>query len=238
MRYSLLISAVIITATIASCGSSSSEESSSTPTTQTSMPATTVSTDTTIKPGGVQPTQANPQLPAGTLQPIAPVVASGAGLNPKHGMPGHRCDIAEGAPLNSSPTIPTAAKPATATAVPAAQPIVVTKNDPVMVNPAVTKNQVVTAAGMNPEHGKPGHRCDIAVGAPLNSKPTVATPAPTPTPAVSSSIPQATPVQQAPVAPDNNNAVTAPGMNPEHGKPGHRCDIAVGAPLNSKPAAK
>jgi hypothetical protein len=30
---------------------------------------------------------------------------------------------------------------------------------------------------------------------------------------------------------------TAPGMNPAHGQPGHRCDIPVGQPLNSKPAA-
>jgi hypothetical protein len=29
---------------------------------------------------------------------------------------------------------------------------------------------------------------------------------------------------------------TQPGMNPPHGQPGHRCDITVGAPLNSKPA--
>ena len=29
---------------------------------------------------------------------------------------------------------------------------------------------------------------------------------------------------------------TAPGMNPPHGDPGHRCDIAVGALLNSAPA--
>ena len=29
-----------------------------------------------------------------------------------------------------------------------------------------------TQAGLNPPHGQPGHRCDIAVGAPLNSKPT------------------------------------------------------------------
>jgi len=29
---------------------------------------------------------------------------------------------------------------------------------------------------------------------------------------------------------------TAPGMNPPHGQPGHRCDIAVGAALDSKPA--
>ena len=27
-------------------------------------------------------------------------------------------------------------------------------------------------------------------------------------------------------------------LNPAHGQPGHRCDIAVGAPLDSKPAAK
>jgi hypothetical protein len=27
--------------------------------------------------------------------------------------------------------------------------------------------------------------------------------------------------------------VTKPGMNPPHGQAGHRCDIAVGAPLNS-----
>ncbi|MGF2410840.1 hypothetical protein [Ferruginibacter sp.] len=82
------------------------------------------------------------------------------------------------------------------------------------------------AAGMNPAHGQPGHRCDIAVGAPLNSKPA----APTATTAnMSTTQPQATPVAV--------NTTTAPGMNPPHGQPGHRCDISVGAPLNSKPAA-
>ncbi|HEX5667757.1 MAG TPA: hypothetical protein VFX73_03075, partial [Chitinophagaceae bacterium] len=73
-----------------------------------------------------------------------------------------------------------------------------------------------SATGLNPEHGKPGHRCDIAVGAPLNSKPTAAATTTTKTAA-----PAVTPVK--------------PGMNPQHGQPGHRCDIAVGAPLNSKP---
>ncbi len=43
------------------------------------------------------------------------------------------------------------------------------------------------------------------------------------------------PVQEG--APSNIQATpaadgtTAPGMNPPHGQPGHRCDIAVGAPL-------
>ena len=44
----------------------------------------------------------------------------------------------------------------------------------------------------------------------------------------------------APVAPESNTVSvnqpqqTAPGMNPPHGQPNHRCDIPVGAPLNSK----
>ena len=87
----------------------------------------------------------------------------------------------------------------------------------------MAQNAVATAKGMNPPHGQPGHRCDIPVGAPLNSKP-VANP-------TTATQPQAvvTTTQQ-PVA------LTAPGMNPPHGQPNHRCDIAVGAPLNSKPA--
>jgi hypothetical protein len=89
------------------------------------------------------------------------------------------------------------------------------------------------AAGMNPAHGQPGHRCDIAVGAPLNSKPAQQN-----VPAAISTAPAA---QAAPVNVNMNAQakpqVTAPGMNPPHGQPGHRCDISVGAPLSSKPAA-
>jgi hypothetical protein len=84
---------------------------------------------------------------------------------------------------------------------------------------------------LNPAHGQPGHRCDIYVAQPLDSKPvpaltkgasTAATTTPTPAPqTVSVGTPQ--PVK------------TLPGMNPPHGEPGHRCDITVGQPLNSKP---
>lgn len=81
-----------------------------------------------------------------------------------------------------------------------------------------------TAPGMNPPHGEPGHRCDIAVGAPLNSPAGKTPPAqPQPVPNVQPQAPQGS----ATITP----AVTAPGMNPPHGEPGHRCDIAVGAPL-------
>lgn len=79
-----------------------------------------------------------------------------------------------------------------------------------------------TTAYLNPEHGQPGHRCDIAVGAPLNGSP-----APLATPLTS---PLAIPQQPA------LQTVTA-GLNPSHGQPGHRCDIAVGASLDSKPTA-
>ena len=82
-------------------------------------------------------------------------------------------------------------------------------------------------AGINPAHGQPGHRCDISVGAPLNSPPGNANKTVTqmtaPAPAQMKTV-------QAPAAP------TAKGMNPPHGQPGHRCDISVGAPLNSAPS--
>ncbi len=82
-------------------------------------------------------------------------------------------------------------------------------------------NTAKAATGLNPEHGKPGHRCDISVGAPLNSKPNT----------VSSTPQQPVQVSTTP------KTVTAAGMNPPHGEPGHKCEIAVGAPLNSKPVS-
>lgn len=84
-----------------------------------------------------------------------------------------------------------------------------------------------TAAGMNPAHGQPGHRCDIAVGAPLNSAP--AKPATAGIPVTNQPVITSTTAAPAPTT-------TAPGMNPPHGQPGHKCEIAVGAPLNSAPA--
>jgi hypothetical protein len=85
-------------------------------------------------------------------------------------------------------------------------------------------NLSTSTAMLNPAHGQPGHRCDIAVGAPLDSKPV-------------QPVPQATTPEKAPVLNTNPaNGVSAAGLNPSHGQPGHRCDIPVGAPLNSKPS--
>lgn len=95
--------------------------------------------------------------------------------------------------------------------------------------PIVTTTQAGNVK-LNPAHGQPGHRCDIQVGAPLDSKPIQ----PTAQPAANIST-----TTQPPVTINTQPATTqptAPGMNPPHGQPGHRCDISVGAPLNSPPA--
>ncbi|RYZ55627.1 MAG: hypothetical protein EOO14_13010, partial [Chitinophagaceae bacterium] len=53
-------------------------------------------------------------------------------------------------------------------------------NQPASSEPAATATQPLSApastgngaaVALNPEHGAPGHRCDIQVGAPLNSAP-------------------------------------------------------------------
>ncbi|MFN4363200.1 hypothetical protein [Chryseobacterium hispalense] len=98
----------------------------------------------------------------------------------------------------------------------------------------------VTATGMNPPHGQPGHRCDIPVGQPLNSKPAQSGQTPSTTPNQAQTI-QIDPnsLQPGKFSVENGkakNVKTAKGMNPPHGEPGHRCDIPVGQPLNSKPA--
>jgi len=137
-------------------------------------------------------------------------------LNPAHGLPGHQCEIAVGAPLDSKPTAP----------------------NPAQIQPTISANQIVpitnaspvaqnVAAGMNFDHSQPNHRCDNGVGDPLNCKPTVTTTSTSNIkPAATSSVVAAPPVQK-----------VSPGMNLAHGPANHHCDIAVGEPLNSKPAS-
>ena len=96
-------------------------------------------------------------------------------------------------------------------------------------NTAATAGTVAT--GMNPAHGQSGHRCDIPVGAPLNS-PVAAAAAPA-TPQQNPAVPAAT-VTTTTTPTVTTTAPTIPtaeGMNPPHGQENHRCDIAVGAPL-------
>jgi hypothetical protein len=155
---------------------------------------------------------------------ITPSAVPISGLNPRHGQPGHRCDIAVGKPLDSKPLNSNASTPATTTLPSALQNL---------ASPTITPPAASTAAsGINPAHGQPGHRCDIAVGKPLNSKPLNSNAS---TPATTTS-PSALPSLVSPTLTSPATSTAAPGMNPAHGQPGHRCDIAVGKPLNSKPA--
>jgi hypothetical protein len=65
----------------------------------------------------------------------------------------------------------------------------------------------------NPAHGQPNHRCDIPVGAPLNSASTKVN----------------TDTQSSPLI--NNTSGGTGKLNPAHGQPGHQCGIPVGSPL-------
>lgn len=141
-----------------------------------------------------------------------PTNAATAGLNPAHGQPNHRCDIAVGAPLNSPATQVQQTSPA-AQPVPAAT---------LPVAPQPNRVAASTATGLNPAHGQPNHRCDIAVGAPLNSPANQQVQQPMP---ATQSMPAAT-------LPAYNGSGSVK-LNPAHGQPGHDCAVAVGAPLKS-----
>src|SRR6187401_2996498 len=106
-------------------------------------------------------------------------------------------------------------------------PSVSSTTDPTL--PAIIDSAAAFKAGvaLNPQHGQPGHRCDIAVGAPLNAPVTNIQPNVSATPPATTN----TNTDAQIVVPNTSTAA----LNPKHGEPGHRCDIAVGAPLNSKP---
>jgi len=225
------------------CGNSADEETSVPRTDTGGAPVNAPLTTPVINTPDTNKTST---LPVPVQVPVVAPATASTRLNPEHGQPGHRCDIAVGAPLDSKPANnpETTKQPAAPTAPTANSGLTITPSAPaegatLTTAPAKTTAPAITSAkGLNPAHGQPGHRCDIAVGAPLDSKPvtqpvTVTQPGTTvpsdaikPTPIVTPAEPVKT----------GTTTTTAPGMNPPHGEPGHRCDIAVGAPLNSKPS--
>ena len=90
-----------------------------------------------------------PKVNTPNAEPIA--------LNPAHGLPGHRCDIAVGAPLNSAPNASSAPAPVQMNAAPA------TQNAPMMQSAPSAGGKVL----INPPHGQPGHDCSVEVGKPI-----------------------------------------------------------------------
>lgn len=112
----------------------------------------------------------------------------------------------------------TAISPAPAAAMPASDTLTAA---PVTATPVAATTSSPSGAGLNPPHGEPGHRCEIPVGAPLDSKPPAAGAAPA----------GGTPSSGSTTPPAGQPAATPAGMNPPHGQPGHDCNIPVGAPL-------
>lgn len=147
----------------------------------------------------------------------------------------------------------------TATETPAANDVSTITTTPA---PAAAATQTVTPAGqppkLNPPHGQPYHRCEIAVGAPLDGSAPAQGTTPSPVqqnapksffktvqseqqansnqPVATAPAKQVTPTQQAKPAPTPasttaNATGPKPKNNPAHGQPHHRCDIKVGDPL-------
>nr|WP_315030401.1 hypothetical protein [uncultured Chryseobacterium sp.] len=185
--------------------------------------ATYIKEEATVQPPGVamNNTSKTALMDQAGIQSNPTPVATTPGMNPPHGQPGHRCDIPVGQPLNSQPNTPISQNIKTDNS------RNVIQIDPNSVSPgkiALDNNgkQVKTAPGMNPPHGQPGHRCDIPVGQPLNSKP-----APASQPA--QNIVQTTPI---PAPAEQNIAMgEKPKVNPAHGEAWHSCSIKVGDPL-------
>ncbi len=131
-------------------------------------------------------------------------------------------DDAKKAQVTNGTIVPFTQQTSTATS---QQTSVAGKHNLFRENNVVTTPSTTVVGAVNPAHGQPNHRCDIAVGAPLNSAAAVSQ---------MNVQPQATQIVTSNKS--TPKVVTAEGMNPPHGEKNHRCDIAVGAPLNSKPA--
>jgi hypothetical protein len=97
-------------------------------------------------------------------------------------------------------------------------------------------------AMLNPPHGQPYHRCDIPVGAPLNSPPPnetleasnnqLLTAPKIPNNAAGPTIENASKMSSSQIRSTTSPTTGAkPRLNPPHGQAWHRCDIAVGGLL-------
>jgi len=199
-----------------------------------------------------QPVQQQNQVPQAIVKPdisasvpaiaqsnepaVVSATATPPKLNPPHGQPFHRCDIAVGSPLDSAPVTP--ATPVITTGAAPTLENGASLNSPQVANPTapIIANASGTPPKLNPPHGQPFHRCEIPVGSPLNATP--ATPAttvistggaPTLENAARLNNPQVNNTTAPTIA---NVSGTPPKLNPPHGQPFHKCEIPVGSPLN------
>lgn len=74
-------------------------------------------------------------------------------VNPAHGLPGHRCDLPVGAPLDGTAATQQTSATTTQTQSGSVSPV-----------------RIDQTPDVNPPHGEPGHDCSVPVGAKLDNK--------------------------------------------------------------------
>jgi hypothetical protein len=121
---------------------------------------------------------------------------------------------------------------------------------PVQENNTVETEKPAEVVILNPPHGEPFHLCEVPVGSPISVPASaVAASASASATAAATNTTVNVPVNRSGTAPTIENAArlsggqmntssaqplatsTQPRLNPPHGEPFHRCDIAVGSPL-------
>jgi len=158
-KYIALFAAIGLIAVI-SCSPAQKDSKQQPVQLQNQVPQTIVKPDTSARSISVPATAASNE-PA-----VVNAIATPPKLNPPHGQPYHRCDIAVGSPLDAAP-----AKPATTVISTGGAPTL--ENAARLNNPQVNNSTAPTVANatppkLNPPHGQPFHKCEIPVGSPLN----------------------------------------------------------------------
>ncbi len=204
MNNIIKLASMVFISGLISCGSNASDDTNVEKNETATLPQPQTSFDTNSKQ--VLPVAESP------VNKVASTEIKTGKINPAHGQPGHVCEIGVGeiipdkfvAKKTTEPTITTAP-----------------------IQSSVPQTTTIIKQGLNPAHGQPGHRCDISVGAPLTAVPAAKS---STEPAIN--YPVSSPLEYKPNL--NTDTKVAAGLNPAHGQPGHRCEIAVGAPLNKK----
>ena len=169
MKINTLLSSVALVTLISSCDLNKSADqtpATTAPATNTTQPAANITqpaaTQQTVPAASQTTTAAAPVTVApGQLSQQQPASSGAIALNPAHGQPGHDCSIPVGQPLKKSGGgVSNGVQVSTAPTNAQQQPITVSAPQAQPLNNSNKK--------LNPAHGQPGHRCDIAVGAPLN----------------------------------------------------------------------
>lgn len=155
MKKVLLHACIVSLVSLTACGGNTPVQDPNNVSLAAPVPTPAVAIDTT-KPSAAPTSQAAalPTLPA---QSQSSAAKSMGALNPEHGKPGHRCDIAVGAPLSSPVQKPQQS----------AQPAQVLPAQPLPAQPLPAANGGVVR--LNPAHGQPGHDCAVQVGQPLKN---------------------------------------------------------------------